>query len=156
MKVPFVCTLWSHCPPKPTPPALLSAQLRLPRYAHISALCEGRGEWRKGNLRFTSHKSSDHFTSTWFWLSFQFDFFPVRWGSSCFCAPGRKSRLGVLPQCRSSPITCAAINSIRTGLCMPDASVINQRCLKERPAPLLFSFIFFGSRHIPSYCVCIY
>lgn len=126
MKAPFVRTLWSHCPPKPTPLALLSARLRLPSTLTSQRLAREaeRGSWEEGegqpeiHLSQISHKSSGHFTSRWFWLSFQFGFSSstVRRGSSRFCGPGRKSRLGVLPQRRSSPITRTAVNSIRTGV----------------------------------------
>lgn len=123
-------------------------------YAHIPAACSGK--WgRKGggqpeiHLLQISYKSSDRFTSRWLWLSFQFRFYsPLPRTSGILassCGPGRKSPLGVLPQRRSSPITCAPLNLIRAGRRMPDTNTINQRVLKEGSAPRLFPSVFLAA-----------
>lgn len=150
MKAPFVPTLWSHCPPKPTPLALLSAPATLTsqRLAVGSGGGRGRGQ-PEIHLLQISYKSSDRFTSRWLWLSFQFRFYsPLPRTSGILassCGPGRKSPLGVLPQRRSSPITCAPLNLIRAGRRMPDTNTINQRVLKEGSAPRLFPSVFLAA-----------
>lgn len=116
---PFVRTLWSHCPPKPSRFTLLSLD-SIFICIHISGLLRGRGD-----LRFTSHKSSAHFTSRCFG-SYSAQLYSVlaRRGSFTLAAQ-EEIPSWCLPHSRSSAVTYAAVNPIGTELCQTRTLLIN-------------------------------
>lgn len=119
---PFVHTLWSHCPPKPTQFTLLSLGSIFNLYSHL------RAAQRKGDLRFTSHKSPQIFRSFYqqmVWLLFRTTSLRPRTLGIFTLAAQEEILSWRLPHSRSSPITYAVVNPIGTQLCQTRTLLIN-------------------------------
>lgn len=120
---PFVHTLWSHCPPKPSRFTLLSLGSIFNLCSHLRRCSEEEETWDSPLTNL--HKSSAHFTSRWFGsYSAQLHSVLARRGS--FTLAAQEEILSWrLPHSRSSAVTYAVVNPIATELCQTRTLLIN-------------------------------